>query len=338
MQTQSQTQTQTQTQTNSISISNIKIDVDELFTHIIHLDLNKQKQLLSALYDPKLEPNLIQYIEYIFGISSDFKQLPQLIELTDIVVSHCNPYCWEKISHLVNSGLRSVKFSTKLLALNIIGQFASRYPEATAQNMPEIMSMLISVSSDPKPQVKTQVASTFVDVANTIENVDVKHLFPVVISAYTAPADNTQKALDALIATPFVNDIDIPTMGFLVPLLTRSMKERKMVYQRRAAVVIQTLCKLLKNPVYAKPFYGVLEPVLTRGFEEIADPEIRQVCSNSLEVLNKVHAQGTNKILESYTHTQCVDQYKQILSAYGVNDSSELVIHSADLVLSLIHI
>ncbi len=333
---QSQSQSQSLSQSNSITISDVEIGLDELFTKIVHLDLDKQKILLSALYDPKLEPNLIQYIEYIFGISSDFKQLPQLIELTDIVVSHCNPYCWDKIYPLINSGLTSIKFSTKLLALNVIGQFATRYPEATAQNMPEIMAMLITASTDPKPQVKTQVATTFAIVVNTIENVDVKHLFPVVISAYTAPADNTQKALDALIATPFVNDIDIPTMGFLVPLLTRSMKERKMVYQRRAAVVIQTLCKLLKNPVYAKPFYGVLQPVLTRGFEEIADPEIRQVCSNSLEVLNKVHAQGTNKILESYTHEQCVEQYKQILSAHGVDDSDELVTHSADLVWTLI--
>jgi elongation factor 3 len=327
---------QTQSQSNSISISDVEINLDELFTHIVHLDLEKHKALLSALYNPKLEPNLIQYIEYIFGISSDFKQLPQLVELTDIVISHCNPYCWEKISPLVNSGLTSVKFSTKLLALNIIGQFATRYPEATAQNMPEIMAMLISTSTDPKPQVKAQVNTTFNVVVNTIENVDVKHLFQVVISAYTAPAENTQKALDALIATPFVNDIDIPTMGFLVPLLTRSMKERKMVYQRRAAVVIQTLCKLLKNPVYAKPFYGVLQPVLTRGFEEIADPEIRQVCANSLEVLNKVHAQGINKMLESYTHEQCVEQYKQILAAHGHDDSSELVTHSADLVWTLI--
>ena len=267
-----------QTQSNSIDINSLmsNINTDDLFTCICHYELDVQIQLLSMLYQPYMEPNLINYLEYVFGLSADHKQLEKLIQVTQVVIDKINPVAWEKVFPIVKLGLTSIKFSTKLLGLNVISQFAKTHSKVASQYMPEIIRELISVSSDPKPQVKAQVNLTFVDQVNTIENVDVKHLFPVVISAYTAPAENTQKALDALIATPFVNDVDIPTMGFLVPLLTRSMREKKMVYQRRAAVVIQTLCKLLKNPVYAKPFYPVLEPVLTRGYEEIADPEIRQ--------------------------------------------------------------
>ena len=44
---------------------------------------------------------------------------------------------------------------------------------------PEIISKLIGVAPDPKPQVRAQLALTFIDQVNTIDNVDVKHLFSV---------------------------------------------------------------------------------------------------------------------------------------------------------------
>ena len=329
---------QTQSIPTSIDINSLvsNINTDDLFTCICQHDLDVQMKMLSMLYQPYMEPKLIKYIEYVFSLSSDYKQLEKLVEVITVVVNKINPYSFEKFLPIINSSLISIKFSTKLLALNMISIFAKTHKEVAAQYMPEIISKLIGVAPDPKPQVRTQLAQTFIDQVNTIDNVDVKHLFTVIISAYTSPVENTQKALDALIATPFVNDVDIPTMGFLVPLLTRSMKEKKMVYQRRAAVVIQTLCKLLKNPVYAKPFYTVLEQVLTRGYEEIAEPEIRQVCSNSLEVLKRVHDQGVNKILESYTQSQCTDQVGTIVNTHGFDGSDELVTYLADLVFTLV--
>ena len=323
--------------TNSTNINLIRqqINLDDLFNCIGQYDLDTQVQLLTSLYQPYMELHMFNYIEYIFNNYSDVKQLPKIYELINIIVNLINPYSFEKFFPVIQVGLKSIKFITKLLALYMISQFSKTHKEVAAQYMPEIINELITISSDPKKEVKTQVQLTFSDLVDTISNVDVKHLFSVVIAAYTAPVDNTQKALDALIATPFVNDVDIPTMGFLVPLLTRSMKERKMIYQRRAAVVIQTLCKLLKNPVYAKRFYTVLEPVLKRGYEEIADPEIRQVCLSSLEVLNRIHDLGVNKILESYTSSQCTDQYKQILVNNLINNN-ELVEYSADLIWTLI--
>ncbi len=329
-----------QTQSSLPDINTIcsQINLNELFSTITQYDFDIQTPTLSKLYTPLMEPNIISYIEYLFSQSTDFKKLQNLYEIVNIIMDKINPYSFEKFFPLIKSGLSSVKYTTKLLSLYMISQFAKVHPTVAAQYMPDIITELINVSSDPKKEVKTQVLITFNDQVQTIDNGDVKHLFQDVIAAYTAPAENTQKALDALVATPFVNDVDIPTMGFLVPLLTRSMRERKMVYQRRAAVVIQTLCKLLKNPVYAKPFYSVLQQVLTKGYEEIAEPEIRKVCADSLQVLNRVHDIGVNKVLESYTNNQCVEQYSQILTNYGFSEyaNTQLVNYSANLVFTLV--
>ena len=80
------------------------------------------------------------------------------------------------------------------------------------------------------------------------------------------PSTKTEYALDKLVSTPFINDIDIPTLALLIPLLVRAMKEKKVVNQRKAAVVMETLCKLIKNPIYVKIFYEKLNFILESIF------------------------------------------------------------------------
>ena len=295
------------------------------------LSIDEQINLLENQYQSYMEPSILQSVEQILNYATDVKITEKTMKLGDLMIQKINPYCFEKIAEPIFMGLKSMKWQVKQFSLLLLSKFSQYYPVVTAQNMPEIVLKLISITTDPKKEIKTQLLTTFNDVCNTIENVDVKHLIPTVISAYINPTQETQNALDALVSTPFVNDIDIPTLGFLVPLLTKSMRERKMVYQRRAAVVIETLTKLLKNPVYAKIFYPILEPVLTKGYEEIAEVEIRNVCLNSRNVLTSVYNLGINKSLESFTIDNCKKTFfNQIQREHFLID------HSIDLIWVLV--
>lgn len=297
------------------------------------LDIEQQINLLENQYQTFMEPSILNSFDKILAYSTDFKLNEKTLKLGDLIIQKINPYCFSKLSGHLFEGMKSMKWQIKHFSLVLLSKFAGCYPEVTAQNMPDIILNLISISSDPKKEVKNQTVNTFTSVCNSIENVDIKHLIPVVISAYMNPSQEIQKALDALVSTPFVNDIDIPTLGFLVPLLTKSMRERKMIYQRRAAVVIETLVKLLKNPVYAKIFYPILEPVLTKGYEEIAEVEIRNVCLNSKNVLTNVYNQGINKSLDSFTIDNCKQTYFQFIDE---NKRNFLVDYSIDLTWSLV--
>jgi len=287
-----------------------------------------------------LEPELLNKLNELIIKSAESRCLEELETQANEIIELINPYCWEKIQLKVFEGFGSIKFQSKIFCLKIIQKFAQLYPQVMSQYIPGIINNLITLVSEPKKDVKIEVQKTFDQVATTCTNVDVTHLFPVIISAYMNPTENTTKALDALVATPFVNDVDIATLGLIVPLLTKSMNmSRKMVYQRRAAVVMETMCKLLKNPIYAKEFYPVLKPSLQKGYDEIAEPEIRKVCANSLEVLEKVYSQGINKLLESYDLNKCIKQYKSILYNYSIDQSIvelPLVAYSIDLVYILV--
>ena len=297
----------------------------------VNLNIDQLINYFKSEFQTSSEPYIVKSFEYVMGIASDGKIYNKALELCDLLVQKINPYCFDMIAPVIYSGMKSIKWQIKMFALTTISKFAQYHPLIVAQNMPDIIVNLIGLSIDPKKEVKNLTTETFSTVCSTIENVDIKHLIPVIISAYMNPAIETQKALDALISTPFVNDVDIPTLGFLVPLLVKSMKERKMVYQRRAAVVIETLCKLLKNPAYAKVFYPILEPILTKGYDEIAELEIRNVCLNSKNVLNAVYSLGVNESLDNYTLEKCRDTFKNF-----IDEDHYLLEYSVQLVYSLV--
>jgi elongation factor 3 len=232
---------------------------------------------------------------------------------------------------IIYSSFESSKWQVKNGALEVLNYCAFKHSKMINYYIPEIIDHLIVLSNEIKKEIKLNVKICFESVTKTITNVDILPLIQPVIAAYMNPVAETQNALDKLVSTPFVNDIDLQTLGFLSPLLLKSMRTRKMVYQRRAAVVIETLCKLIKDPLYAKIFYPKLAPELERYKEEIAEVEIRNVCANSLDILNKVYEQGNSKLLEQFTFEKCQEIYKTHCNNHYVDFNNELVQYSCKL-------
>jgi energy-coupling factor transporter ATP-binding protein EcfA2 len=169
---------------------------------------------------------------------------------------------------------------TKLLE-QISGSDAlkAEYEELSVKNEEAIETTTFSLQkkkmyATQKKEVKEQTRVCFTELCATITNVDIIPIIPAVIAGYMDPVKLTEKALDALISTTFINDVDVPTLGLLVPILTKGMREKKVVIKRRAALVIGNMCKLVNDPRTALLFYPILKPVLERGIDEIAVAEV----------------------------------------------------------------
>jgi len=315
-------------------------NVQEVFTW----EVEKQCEFLQAQFHPSMEPVWISYFPVIMEKSTQPKIGETYKELGRLFIQKMTPYGWTRLLPLLLNSMASIQWQVKHYALSLLILGAEQHPIVISQNMPEIIQQLIVLTNEPKKEIKQQTLLAFQAVCKTIENVDIRHLIPVMISAYMNPSQETQNALDALVSTPFVNDIDIPTLGFLVPLLTKSMKERKMVFQRRAAVVMETMMKLLKNPVYAQKFYPILEPVLTRGYEEIAEPEIREVCLKSRDVLTSVYQLGVERSVGTFTVEKCRGIFDSVLAplvsspdiSTAPTDDQEMIHYSSELVAYLV--
>lgn len=301
-------------------------------------DLSAQSEGLDEIkglikgFNVSMEHTIISLIPSILELSSDKTHQTDVEWICGEIIRLVNPYAFESVFREITTVFSQVKFQAKVLGLNMIRQYAKLHPTVIASNLYLITESLIALSSDIKKEVKTAVQDCWKDVCETIENVDIKPIIPVMIDGYMNPATKTEHALEVLASTPFVNDIDIPTLSLLIPILVRAMREKKVVCQRKAAVVMDTLCKLIKNPVYARIFYDKLTWILDKGINEIAIEEVRNVCTRSKATLNKVYEQSNMKLIDAVTVDSCLALYKE---NSGV-DTDDVIQYSIELVLNLV--
>jgi elongation factor 3 len=314
--------------------------------NIIHLlsskNISEQSEALEVLkthpIDVSNEYEWIEIISVLLELGSDKTHQANVENICSLLVQKINPYSFETVFREIAKVFLQVKFQSKLIGLKMVCQYAEIYPEVISSNLYLVTESLIALSSDVKKEVKMAVQECWSAVCKTIENVDIQPIIPVMIEAYMNPATKTEHALEVLASTPFVNDIDIPTLSLLIPILVRAMREKKVVCQRKAAVVMDTLCKLIKNPVYARIFYDKLTWILDKGINEIAIEEVRNVCTRSKNTLNKVYEQANTKLVDAITYDSCFALYREELSKRSIEVDAEnkTIQYSIGLVLNLV--
>lgn len=266
--------------------------------------------------DQWIEPYLVSTLPDILENLGTPKVAAAAADAGHAILHKSNPHSVRVITSFLFESLNSMKWHTKKGALVLIGALASHHPVVVQRNLPELILKLIEMSSDVKKEVKEQTKIAFGQLCATITNVDIVPIIPKVVAAYMDPVKQTEAALDALIATTFINDVDVATLGLLVPILTKGMRERKVVIKRRAALVIGNMCKLVNDPRTAAQFYPILQPVLERGIEEIAVEEVRKVCTDSLTTLHRVSEAAHILSEDAFKHEDLVNSINTHLSKF----------------------
>ena len=238
------------------------------------------------------EPIFLSFLPTLMDNISFFKTSEQAEITATAIIEKMNIYSINVVLDLLFQSMESLKWQTKCGALTILSMFKKLDAKVVQQNLPKIILKLIEMSSDIKRDVKIGTRKCFEDICSVIDNIDIIKIIPNIIDAYMEPVKYTESAMDQLVSTSFINEVDLSTLGLLVPLLTKGMREKKVAGKRRAALVIGNMCKLVNDPRTAAEFYPILKPVLERGIDEIAVEEVRNVCSKSLETLQRVSSEA----------------------------------------------
>jgi elongation factor 3 len=93
---------------------------------------------------------------------------------------------------------------------------------------------------------------------------------------------NTIKSLSN---TTFVSEVTSPSLAILVPLLSRALADRSMDTQRRTVVVIENVCKLVRDPSVAARYLSPLVEGVDRIATGASFPEVREFASSALKTL-----------------------------------------------------
>ena len=197
-----------------------------------------------------------------------------------------NPVAVDAMLNLLFKQFQEHRWQTKLAAVQTFAALAKSSTKAVTYNLPEIVRQLMEVSQDPKPIIKETAMVALKSCCSVIDNPDVVPLIDMVISANINPDTEGEPCLDRLVGTTYVNNVDKPTLSIIVPILLRGLRVKGNVnMNRKAAIVMDTMCKLVKDPEDIAPFSAEVIPDLQRNAEEIAIPEIRE---RTAEALNTV--------------------------------------------------
>ena len=301
-------------------------------THIRDLINNDDFDSLTHLlqnFDYTNEPYFIRNIELLLTKLTNPKTSEQCKRVGELLIEKMNPFAMKIYMDALYENMNSMKWQIKKGALMLLGCFAKHQTSIVKFNLPNMILRLIDMSSDIKTDVKIQTRQCFNELCSVIDNVDITKIIPTVINAYMEPVKYTEAALDELVATSFINEVDMSTLGLLIPILTKGMREKKVAIKRRAALVIGNMCKLVNDPRTASYFYPILKPLLERGIDEIAVEEVRKVCQNSLDTLLRISSEAAVISDNVMKKDELASYIQESCESNGVTLNIDLYMHMA---------
>ena len=250
-----------------------------------------------------VEPYLVSLLPSILATVGDkIVAVKKAAEITaTTIVDKINPNAVKAVlSYLTTSILEAQKWQEKAAALTLLGALVAKAPSQVAVRLPELVPTVSSAMWDTKPEIKKQAKATMASLCSLICNKDIERFIPEVIDCIAKP-EKVPQTIHSLGATTFVQDVEAPTLSIMAPLLERGLSDRETAIKRKAAVIIDNMCKLVEDPQIVAPFLPKLMPGLQKNFDNIADPEARGVTRRGLDTLIRVGKVVDGKIPEVST-------------------------------------
>ncbi|KAJ3033539.1 hypothetical protein HDV00_006074 [Rhizophlyctis rosea] len=186
------------------------------------------------------------------------------------------------------------KWQTKVGALQLLGKLAANAPAQIGIMLPEIIPRVSDCLHETKSEVAQAATKCMMAVAGVAGNPDIAPHLPILVSCMARPTEVPQ-CIQKLSATTFVAEVTGPALAIMVPLLVRALNERSAAVLRPTVIIIDNLCKLVRDPAEAGQFLPNLLPGLDRIIETAAFPEVRALASAAKSTLLKAGGGGDVK-------------------------------------------
>jgi len=247
------------------------------------------------------EPYLATVFPTVMSLCADKARPVQIKakEAGEAMMTCLNPVAVDAMLNLLFVQFEEHRWQTKLAAVQMFAALAKSASKTVTALLPTVVKKLMEVSQDPKTTIKETAIVALKSCCSVIDNPDVVPLIDDVISANVNPDEEGESCLDKLVGTTYVNNVDKPTLSIIVPILLRGLRVRGNVnMQRKAAIVMDTMCKLVKDPEDIAPFAAEVIPDLTKNAEEIAIPEIRERTAEALNTVKVAVGEFSNTMIK----------------------------------------
>ncbi|CAO1635571.1 unnamed protein product [Sympodiomycopsis kandeliae] len=176
------------------------------------------------------------------------------------------------------------KWQSKVGALKLIGKLADAYSEQIGEQLPTLIPYVTNAMHETKSEISKAAIKAATKVCGVIDNNDIRPYIPDLVETMRAP-DTVPAAIKKLSSTTFVAEVTGPALAVMVPLLARALGERNQTVQRQTVIVVDNLCKLVRDPHEAIRFLPALTPGVERIEKGASFPEVREYAHSALVTL-----------------------------------------------------
>lgn len=176
--------------------------------------------------------------------------------------------------------------------------------EAMGTKLATLIPIVESGMLDMKIEVEKQSVKTMTSLTTLLSNDDVAPRIPLLVETMHKPSvEAVQKAIHALSMTTFVAVVTSPVLALLTPFLERSLNNPSTPQEvlRQTVVITENLTKLVHDPIEARAFLPKLKPGVKSVVDRASLPEVREIATRALAVIDKAIGDDKTCIIERTT-------------------------------------
>jgi len=256
--------------------------------------------ICSKQVSPGIEPYIVSLLPNVLAAVGDkITAVKVAAEATSLkIVCSINPNAVKAVLPAISHSItKAQKWPEKMTALKCLDVLVETAPGQTALRLPQLIPTVSEAMWDTKPEIKKAARAGMEKLCSLISNNDINRFIPELINCIAKP-EKVPDTVHLLGATVFVENVQAPTLSIMVPLLERGLADRDTTIKRKAAVIVDNMCKLVEDPQIVAPFLPKLMPNLQKNYDNMADPEAREKTKQGLDTLTRVGDVKDGKIPE----------------------------------------
>merc|ERR1711871_899989 len=184
-----------------------------------------------------------------------------------------------------------VRNTRKEYSLKLLSLIVELYPNHIKNKLVDLIDPVSSLSSDLGKDINAAANVLLDQIIKCNGNSDLDPFLPSVNKFFKGDI-GIEVIIDELAGCVFVQDVELPALSLIEPILNSALKYNKSEIQRKACVILDNMCKLIEKPEEIVPIALRIKPLLVRCTDTISNPEAREMSERALVTLNKTISKG----------------------------------------------
>ncbi len=258
----------------------------------------KLNELLTISNFKQVEPYLVEDILPIVLKRTDDKPVVSeaAINVGKLFVKNFSVQAFPRIIQILFNEMREEsKWKAKVGSLILLGDYIQRLEvydrELLSACLPELVHAISNLLYDTKSEVSDLAETVLRKAMNGITNKDLEPFTEDLIRAMQ-DRDQTEETIQKLGGVVFVQTVEGSALSVVIPLMIAGFRQSKAMIKRMCARIVSNMSKLVEEPLEAAPFLKDLIPALGDAIDTIADPEARDVATQTHQALIKMDGQA----------------------------------------------